>query len=96
MKNKRKFPLNLRIKCEHVRALEDKYWGKEVLETYHQPTALEFSTNTFRNNGLDGANPGHNFEGICSVLVGPLLDDRLKENLKKNPETLKGCPLFSH
>ena len=26
--------------------------------------------------------------------IGPLLDDRLKENLK-NPETLKGCPLYS-
>ena len=29
-----------------------------------------------------------------SSSVGPLLDDRLKENLK-NPETLKGCPLYS-
>ena len=31
---------------------------------------------------------------IPNVNIGPLLDDRLKENLK-NPETLKGCPLFS-
>ena len=28
------------------------------------------------------------------IYIGPLLDDRLKENLK-NPETLKGCPLYS-
>ena len=28
------------------------------------------------------------------MLIGPLLDDRLKENLK-NPETLTGCPLYS-
>ena len=28
------------------------------------------------------------------VGVGPLLDDRLKENLQ-NPDTLKGCPLYS-
>ena len=27
-------------------------------------------------------------------IIGPLLDDRLKETLK-NPETLKGCPLCS-
>ena len=31
-----------------------------------------------------------NYDGY----IGPLLDDRLKENLK-NPETLKGCPLYS-
>ena len=29
-----------------------------------------------------------------NVFIGTLLDDRLKENLK-NPETLKGCPLYS-
>ena len=31
---------------------------------------------------------------VNTSIIGPLLDDRLKENLK-NPETLKGCPLFS-
>ena len=35
------------------------------------------------------------FYGTHDSDIGPLLDDRLKENLKKNPETLKGCPLFS-
>ena len=34
------------------------------------------------------------FSSGLMIPVGPLLDDRLKENLK-NPETLKGCPLYS-
>ena len=38
------------------------------------------------------ANAIHSF---VFVFIGPRLDDKLKENLKKNPETLKGCPLFS-
>ena len=35
---------------------------------------------------------GANMTRVLSI--GPLLDDRLKENLK-NPETLKGCTLYS-
>ena len=31
---------------------------------------------------------------LAKLVIGPLLDDRLKKNLK-NPETLKGCPLYS-
>ena len=34
-------------------------------------------------------------ETFFYIQVGPLFADRLKENLKKNPETLKGCLLFS-
>ena len=32
---------------------------------------------------------------VGRVVIGPLLDDRLKENMKKKTETMKGCPLFS-
>ena len=41
-------------------------------------------------NAIGGGMPDN------TLTVGPLLDDGLKDNLKKNnPETLRGCPLFS-
>ena len=78
---------------ENLKNLAEKGFPLFLVSMYVCLSVITLQTSSFNNiGGWDFNIDTHMW--ISQNGIGPLLDDRFKENLK-NPETLKGCPLYS-